>query len=120
MLVNEKTTLYLHREPYRKEPPFYERANHAMHTLITRKILRSKDAQCKTLSTAVCIIFSSQVISNTFQVFVNRLAVSSFLASIKEFLYILVHFVNFAIFDKYQVPMFYISRIVNRHPRLAT
>ena len=44
---------FLHREPssvYRKKPPFClcAHAHHALHALITPKILRSKNAQCKT------------------------------------------------------------------------
>ena len=51
MLVYEKTVNDLHRELSRieKKPPFClcAQANHTLRALITRKILRSKDAQCK-------------------------------------------------------------------------
>ena len=52
MLVYEEMANDLHRELSRieKMPLFClcARANHALRALITRKIVRSKDAQCKT------------------------------------------------------------------------
>ena len=52
MLVYEETVNDLHRELSRieKMPPFCScaRANHALQALITLKIVRIKDAQCKT------------------------------------------------------------------------
>ena len=52
MLVYEETANDLHRELSHigKKPPLClcARANHALQTLITHKILRSEDAQCKT------------------------------------------------------------------------
>ena len=53
MPVYKETANDLHRElmkPYSKKPPFClcARANRALRAPITRKILRSKDAQCKT------------------------------------------------------------------------
>ena len=51
MLVYEKTAIDLHRELSRIEKSrhfVYLRANHALRALITRKSLRSKDAQLKT------------------------------------------------------------------------
>ena len=52
MLVYEETTNDFHRELRRveKKPPFClcARANLALRALITRKILGSEDAQCKT------------------------------------------------------------------------
>ena len=52
-IINYKETANdFHRELSRieKKPPFClcARANHALRALITSKILRSKDAQCKT------------------------------------------------------------------------
>ena len=45
MLVYQKTTIYLSREPSR-----IEKSRHFIHVraLITRKILRRRDAQCNT------------------------------------------------------------------------
>ena len=51
MLVYEETANDLHRKLSRPEKSRHfvcARANHALRALITRKILRSKDAQCKT------------------------------------------------------------------------
>ena len=52
MLVYEETANDLHRELSRieKKPPFClcARAKHALKALITRKILRTEDVQCKT------------------------------------------------------------------------